>query len=217
MREARDALDRDPNNPAKRVAWSEASADYYLGLHPEDAGWRRTDPADGIPSVEEIRTRSEVADRAHRAIPHLGRIDPRPGHHDAWSAQLGWAHETWREVFTDRFSAAESAVKAGDESGLEYCIRFLEADPWCFGSGYAKARLIPAIRKFDLDGPTRERLRRVVLAVVDDTRRRREIPRYGQLARAVDSPDLRVQLEHRTAAIDPQVRYNANTVLMILG
>ena len=216
MRDALHALDRDPGNPARRAAWTKASVDYYLALHPADAKWRRIDPVDEIPSVEAIRERSEVADRANKAIPSWGRIDPRPGRRETWSAQLAWAEETWSEVFTDRFRAAEGALKAGDRAGLEYCVRFLEADPWCLGSGYTKGRLIPAIVQFELHEAMRERIRRVILAVVDDTRRRREIRRYGQLARAVDSADLRTQLEHRTADAQPQVRYNANNVLEIL-
>ncbi len=217
MHRASESLDRDPGDSVLRAAWSKASADYYLALHPDDARWRRTEPSDDIPSVEEIRERSLVADAAHKAIPSWGRIDPRPGHRDAWSAQLAWALETWGEVFTDRFRAAEAAIKAGDRDGLEYCVRFLEADPWCHGSGYVKEGLIPAITKLELDGPTRGRLARVVLTVVDDTRPRREIRRYGNLARSVASTDLRAQLEGRLTHVDRQVRYNATRVLEALG
>jgi hypothetical protein len=41
-------------------------------------------------------------------------------------------------VFTPAFDVALAAVRAGDRSSLEYGVRFLEADPWCYGSGYAK-------------------------------------------------------------------------------
>lgn len=217
MHQANDAMNRDPNDLAKREAARTASADYYLALHPEDIKWRRREAADELPSVEEIRDRAAVADRANRAIRLWGRIDPRPEHHDTWAAQLAWFEEMLGQVFTDRFNAAETAVKAGDRSGLEYCVRFLEADPWCFGSGYAKEGLIPAIVRFDLDDDTRERLARAVLTVVDDVRPRREIRRYGTLAKAVASADLRTKLERRTAALDRQVRYNANKVLEAFG
>jgi hypothetical protein len=217
MHEAEDALDRHPNDLATRAAWSRASANYYLGLHPQDAKWRRTDGAGEMPSVEEIRERAAVADKANRAIPTMGRIDPRPEQQDLWAAQLGWAEETLGEVYTDRFRAAEAAVKVGDIAGLEYCVRFLEADPWCFGSGYAKEALIVAIVRFQLDDETRERLQRAILTVVDDPRARREITSFGRLAEVVGSADLRAQLQRRLADPEPQVRYNADKVLKRSG
>ena len=84
--------------------------------------------------------------------------------------------------------------------GSNTAFAFSEADPWCFRSGYTKERLIPAIAQFELDEAMRERIRLVILTVVDDRRRRREIRRYGQLARAVDSGDLRTELD-----IEPQM------------
>ena len=200
-----------------REAWIRASADYYVALHPDEAKWRLTGVAERIPPVDEIRDRAAIADRANKAIPRAGRIDPDPERHDEWSARLGWFDETWQTVFTDGFFAAAAALKAGDRSGLEHGIRFLEADPWCFRSGYWKARLIPKIVQLELDESMRQRLRLVVLAVVDDPRRRREIGRYGTLARAVATADLRAQLEQRAIAADPQVRFNAHQVLVRLG
>jgi hypothetical protein len=218
MRAAEAALHRDPK--ATRAAWIKASADYYLALHPDEAERWRTGVDEGIPTVEEIRARAAVADRAGKAVRRLGRlarIDPDPERHDAWSAQVGWGEETWRAVFTEGFFAAAAALKAGDSNGLEYCVRFLEADPWCQRSGYWKARLIPKITQLDLDESVRQRLARVVLAVVEDPRRRREISEYGKLARAVETAELRSQLELRVAADHPQVRFNARQILEKLG
>jgi hypothetical protein len=200
-----------------RDAWTKASVDYYLALHPDEMKWRRTGAEDGIPSVEQIRDRSVVADRAGKAVPRRGRIESDPESHDDWSARLGWFEETWSAVFTDAFRAAVAALKAGNSGGLEYGIRFLEADPWCFRSGYFKARLIPAIARFDLDASMRRRLARVVLAVVDDPRRRREIRVYGTLARVAATPDLRGQLQERATAADPQIQFNARQILEKLG
>ena len=194
-------------------AWMKASVDYYLAQHPEDSIWRWTGPEAGIPSIEQIRDRAAVADRANKALPRDGRIDPDPERHDTWSAQLGWAHETLGAVITDGFLEAVAALKTGDPSGLEYGVRFLEADPWCHRSGYWKERLIPKIVQFELDETMRQRLARVVLAVVDDPRRRREIRKYGTLACAVVIEDLRARLEQRATADDLQVRFNAGQVL----
>jgi hypothetical protein len=212
MRAADVALNADPTT-ATRDARDKAAVDYYVALHPEASRWRSDGVGDALPSTEELRERAAVADRANKAIPYTGRIDRDPERHDDWAAALGWAQETWRAVFTDRFRAAVAALQAGDPSELEYGVRFLEADPWCFRSGYFKAKLLPAIARLELDESTRRRLARVVLAVVDDSRRRKEIRKYGSLARAVATNDLRAQLEQRATADDPQVQFNARQIL----
>jgi hypothetical protein len=214
MRAAEAALHRGAGT---RAAWIKAFVAYYVALHPDEARWLRTDSEDSVPSVDEIRDRAMVADKARKAVPKGGRIDPDPERHDEWSARLGWFEETWSAVFTDGFRAALTGLKAGDPAGIEYAVRFLEADPWCFRSGYTKARLIPAIARFELDESMRQRLARVVLAVVDDPRRRREIREYGTLARVAATANLRAQLEERAAATDPQVQFNARQVLERLG
>jgi hypothetical protein len=200
-----------------RATWTKASVDYYVAIHPDEARWRPTGPSGGIPSVEQIRERALVAERANKALRGTSRIDPDPERHDEWSARLGWFDENLSAVYTDEFVAAVAAVKAGDQSALEYVVRFLEADPWCFRSGYMKASLIPAIARLDLNEQMRRRLASVVLTVVDDRRRRREIRRYGALARAVVNPDFRRRLEERAASEDPQVQFNARQVLEGLG
>ncbi len=211
MRSLRDRLSVEPS---VRSAWIEASADYYMALHPEEASWRHRDQGDaGIPTVREIQDRAAVADRAWKARPPTGRIDPDPEQRDLWSTQVGWAQEALALVFSDAFWAAESALKAGDSSGLEYGIRFLEADPVCYRAGRTKGRLIFPITRCQLDKRMLERLRSVVLAVVDDPRRRRELRHYGRLAYAVGTANLRHELGQRTLDSDPQVRFNARTVL----
>jgi hypothetical protein len=210
MRGAEAALDQGTGT---RAAWTSAAVAFYLASHPEEAIDLAAVPDDSIPSVQEIRERAVIADRAHKAIPPLGRIDPNQDRHDEWAARLGWAEATLNSVMTKGFRAALAAVRSGDRSGLEYAVRFLEADPWCFRSGYVKAQLIPLVAQFELDPAIRERLARTVLSVVDDPRPRREIRRYGILARSVATPALRQQLEQRLAAADRQVRFNAGQVL----
>jgi hypothetical protein len=157
MRVAEAALD---GGTGTRAAWTKASVDYYLAIHPDEARWRPTGAEEGIPSVEQIRERALVADRANKALRGTSRVDPDPERHDEWSARLGWFDETLSAVFTDEFLAAVAAVKGGDQAGLEYVVRFLEADPWCRRSGYMKASLIPAIARLELNELTRRRLAR---------------------------------------------------------
>ena len=52
-------------------------------------------------------------------------------------------------------------------AGVEYGIALLEADPWCFRSGYLKATLARQLRKTLLSETQRERLRTAILNTLD--------------------------------------------------
>jgi hypothetical protein len=100
--------------------------------------------------------------------------------------------------------------------GAEGMIEFLEKDKWTFGSGYAKADLIRLLRKLDLKPAQAERLRRVVLAVVDG-RDRREFRHYCRLACKLDSRRLREELMRRLEDENEVVRRHARWVLEYLS
>ena len=78
-----------------------------------------------------------------------------------------------------------------------------------------KVDVIRVLCRTELSAPARERLRRVVLAVVDG-RDRREFRAYVRLACVVDSPVLRDELRSRLAARE-LVRRHARWVLEGLG
>ena len=99
--------------------------------------------------------------------------------------------------------------------GVDGAIEFLEKDEWAFGSGYAKADLIRLLRKVDLNHTQAERLRRVVLAVVDG-RDRREFRHYCRLACKLYSPQLRKELTRRLEDENEVVRRHARWVLEYL-
>jgi hypothetical protein len=100
--------------------------------------------------------------------------------------------------------------------GVNGIIEFLEKDQWTFGSGYAKADLIRLLRKLDLKPAQAERLRRVVLAVVDG-RDRREFRHYCRLACKLDSPRLRDELMRRLEDENEVVRRHARWALEYLS
>jgi len=100
--------------------------------------------------------------------------------------------------------------------GVDSAIEFLEKDEWTFGSGYAKADLIRLLRKLDLKPGQAERLRRIVLAVVDG-RDRREFRHYCQLACKLDSPRLREELMRRLEDENEVVRRHARWALEYLS
>jgi hypothetical protein len=199
VREARDAMraaEKAIGGPGANEAhaeWLRRGLAYYLALHPEERAWL-PGPPDALPSVAEIRARADVYHRAHQAIPGWGRIDPRPGRHAEWSARLAWATEAAGGIYTTRFDACLTNLQAGRSDDLEYAIRFLEADPWCFGSGYVKSRLIRALLQLALDAETCRRLRGALLTAVDDDHNRREYREYVRLARRIADAELTTAL-----------------------
>jgi hypothetical protein len=100
--------------------------------------------------------------------------------------------------------------------GVESVITFLEKDPWTFGSGYAKADMIRLLRKLDLTPKQEERLRKVLLTVVDK-RDRREFRHYCRLACKLDSPELRRELTRRLRSTDEGVSRRARWMLDYLA
>lgn len=132
------------------------------------------------------------------------------------------AVETWRtaidRAYPPGFWDALEAVRRGERSGLEAMIEFLEADPWFFRSGYIKAIVLSAIKRFAFEPDEAERLRRVVLDVVD-RRDGREFRDYCRLARRIATPEFRSELEGRAAwtpLSDPAVARRARWVLAAL-
>ena len=107
-------------------------------------------------------------------------------------------------------------MQGGDKSKVEVAIAFLEDDPWFHGSGYDKAKLIRYIKPPMLRPSDQKRLQQVVLSVVDK-RDDRDFRAFCKLARKVDAPDLREQLERRLTHTDPDVRRRARWVLEALA
>src|SRR5262245_9822726 len=109
-----------------------------------------------------------------------------------------------------------SAANLRKLGGVDAAIEFLEKDEWTFGSGYAKAEFIRLLRKLDLNHTQAERLRRVVLTVVDG-RDRREFRHYCRLACKLDSPQLREELARRLENENEVVRRHARWTLEYLS
>lgn len=106
----------------------------------------------------------------------------------------------WRAAIADAYPPGfwedVERLRNRNPAGLPITIEFLEADPWFFRTGYVKEKLIRYLLRFHLSERDAARLRKVVLAAVDQ-RYRREFREYCRLARKVDVPELRQQLRER--------------------
>jgi hypothetical protein len=88
-----------------------------------------------------------------------------------------------------------------DAQAVDDALRYLEADPYYFRSGYARAKLARSLAHTNLSEADRERGRRYVLDVVEGNKHcnQREL---GQLAGAVANNELRATLRARLHAPD---------------
>ncbi len=177
------------------------------------------------PTVAEIKAISQELNAAHRRVTETRplRFDTPQGWQDWVEAvrqkyTLYKAHVTLpAQYFSREIIPAEVArydwdfwqgmelLCGGDRTYLESAVAFLEADPIFYGSGYAKEDIIPAINRLDLPPKLVGRLQTVVLNMVDQ-RDGREFRAYCRLARKVDSPELREQLNRRLTRAWPSAR-----------
>jgi hypothetical protein len=179
------------------TTWQRAATDYWILCHPEIARWRRP-PVGSMPTVAEMRERAELVARAMDDIPDDWRLRPPSRQRAEYLARVGWFHELMVGLYGPVYDAI-GLLKAGDSDGIEMPVRFLEADVYCFRSGYVKADAIRFLTRADLSAPVLGRLQRVVIDVIS-TYDRREFRSYIRLARRVDSPAFRAELRSIAAA-----------------
>jgi hypothetical protein len=131
----------------------------------------------------------------------------------AWEAACRTFHESFdRLAFPGGLGNAMHSQRAGDPDTLEMAVRFLEADPLFFRSGYIKADLIKHLRQAQLSNDQRVRLRQVILTRIQgqDTR---EFRSYCHLARVITDPDFERQVLELAASPVPLVSRHARWVL----
>ncbi|QGM95208.1 hypothetical protein F7D13_14875 [Methylocystis rosea] len=161
--------------------------------------------------------RAAVARAAHQEIGRtFARLKNRNDEKDpatiAWKAAIARFRDALRLAYPGDFGEDLERLKAGDARGLEGVIRFLEADPMFFGSGYAKADLIRFINRMALTEHQAKRLRAVALAIVE-RRASQEFRRYCRLAAKVNHPGLQEELRSRAALGEPAVARRARWML----
>ncbi len=143
-----------------------------------------------------------------------------------YTAAVKAARQLWdtamQAAYPPGFWEDVQKLRAGDAAGLEAAIRFLEADPMFFGTGYEKAMLIRAIKPSMLTPSDIRRLQSVILSLVD-RRDERDFRAFCRLARKVDEPELREGLAQRLTSHNPDtspaldVRRRARWVLEALA
>lgn len=177
--------------------WQRAAVDYWLLLHPNQARLRRGDPT-RIPTVDDMKERAASLSGAMAGVPDTRRLSPPTRERAEHLARVAWFHELLAGLYGPIDDALDR-LRRGDQSGVQTLVRFLEADVYCFRSGYMKADVIHFLTRADLDTASMSRLRQVVVAAVDGFDRR-DFRAYIRLARRLDSETLRQELTSRAGS-----------------
>ncbi|WP_052573707.1 hypothetical protein [Haloferula sp. BvORR071] len=141
--------------------------------------------------LETERKMTELHRRVHDT--HASRHRENTGFKDwriacqEWHAYQPATAVLWLPEFHQR-------LRVGDPEAMEEAILFLELDPWFFGSGYLKERLIRILKSAPLGERECVRLRNVVWNVARG-RNRREFRNFCALGARVSSPDFVARLE----------------------
>jgi len=111
--------------------------------------------------------------------------------------------------------AGPSRIRAGDQEFVEMAISFLEADPYFDCSGYYKSNLVRYLKFVAFTPSQEERLRKLVLRVIDDYG-----PYRGQhvcrVAASVQSPEFIAEIQDRRKSQDCNIRRRADYMVQYL-
>jgi hypothetical protein len=106
-----------------------------------------------------------------------------------------------------------SLLAKKDAGTIEMVVRFLEADPWFFRSGYLKADMIKHLRQAPLNEGQRKRLQQVIMARIQREDTPREFRWYCRLAPFVSDPTF----EHQVAGLaEPSGSVQSRHALWVL-
>jgi hypothetical protein len=117
-----------------------------------------------------------------------------PEHAAAWQEAARAFHTAYdRLAFPGGLIREFELLKAGDITAIEMAIQFLEANPWFFRSGYYKADILKALRRYPLNDEQCTRMRKVILERVRD-RPVREMRAYARFAPKVNTPQFEAEI-----------------------
>jgi len=112
-------------------------------------------------------------------------------HRASWMQACARFHSSFDQLaFPGGLQRQLDRMSHSDPEAIELAVRFLEADPWFFRSGYIKEQLLRILRRVVLTEDQQARLRAVILHHVEIDGRR-EFRRYCQLARVLNEPSFR--------------------------
>jgi len=132
----------------------------------------------------------------------------------AWQEACRRFHASYDALaFPGGIGKAMLLFEKRDPDTIEMVVRFLEADPWFFRSGYHKAYMMKQLRQFPLSEDHRKRLQQVILARIESKETPREFRWYCRLARCVSDADFEQRVASLATAPGQVRRRHAGWVL----
>lgn len=132
----------------------------------------------------------------------------------AWEDACLKFHNSYDSLaFPGRLGQAMSLLAKNDLTTLEAAVRFLEANPWFFRSGYLKVEMIRHLRQAPLTPEQRIRLQQVIIARIEEMDTPREFRWYCRLAPYVSDSTFEQQVAHRAKSSASMVSKHAQWVL----
>jgi hypothetical protein len=192
-------------------AWQRAATDAWIATHPDDEWIRRPKPGHQ-PTVDEIVRRAERLRSAMTGVEPTWRLGPNSAERRLADAQVGFFHEQMAGLYGPIGEAIAATTAAPTAEAMEILVRFLEANVYCFRSGYITADVIDALRRTTLSAPIAARLRHVVLSAVD-SHDRREFRAFCRLATTVRDDWLVGELTERLESSQARAARHAQWVL----
>ena len=117
-----------------------------------------------------------------------------PKHEAAWREAARAFHAGYDKLaFPGGLSREFELLKVGDATAIEEAVRFLEADPWYFRSGYHKADILKMLGKHPLSEDQCARMRELILKRVRG-RPVREVRAYARFAPKVNTPQFEAEI-----------------------
>jgi hypothetical protein len=146
---------------------------------------------DVIDEAERIRRGAAMLDRAKaRLTETAGRRDGSNAASVAWEDASIAFHRAHALLYSDAFWERIGVIGNGEDGPVEDALTFLEVDPWCFRSGYAKETILRRLKRVTFSAEQAVRLRAVVLHTIE-VGDRREFRGYCRLAPKVADPAFR--------------------------
>jgi hypothetical protein len=168
------------------------------------------------PKATAIDRAAERVRETHARVNETARTRDTPAGIEAWHAALADLDAAMRRLYPPSLEEDVERIRQHDPVAIENAIAFLEADPWAFGTGYTKEKILERLKQVTFSREQAARLRAVILARVDGPQRR-EFRRYCLLApRVVDDAFLEALLA-RLRSGEPGRARKALWVLDALG
>jgi len=139
-------------------------------------------------SLEQIRANSAEITRLTRRIKETCRARG-----PEWHAACEEFHRRYDELSFPGGTAMLDRVRSRDRTPVENAVRFLEADPMHFGSGYLKEYLWRWLRRMDLSTAKIQRLEMTAFGYCDRTVSR-EFWEMGKAMHFLATPSFWVQV-----------------------